>query len=495
MELYLKGHDYRYAAEQIMLLMFPGEKPKYLDAAPRDGRDYTAVSLSWGKVYATAYTKLVIGGCAYTGLARVAIDKLDGKLIRDRLLQRIIKFSFYRAAVKATGQKPPWGALTGIRPGRFLENLIQEMGSEEVALKALERDYYVSHKRAKLCLDSARAGLKVRHSLNKRDICLYIGIPFCPTRCAYCSFVSSSVEKSMKLIAPFLEALYKELTAVSEIIKFLSLNVVAVYIGGGTPTTLSAQQLKELIEHIYGTLDLNGLREFTVEAGRPDTITREKLETLKELGIDRISINPQTMEDEVLSNIGRRHSAEDIFSAFAVAKEVGGIEINADLIAGLPGDSPAGFKRSLDKMTELSPENITVHTLSMKKGSRLMLEQQKIPDGSEVGEMLDYAMECLSAHGYSPYYLYRQKYMSGAFENVGWCKKDTENIYNICIMEELCSIIALGAGGSTKLVNPKTGHIERIINAKYPTEYIERIDKIIKDKDYIYGFYSEDGMQ
>jgi len=491
MRLFLIGHDYKYAAEQILLMMFPDERPEYPEKVCREENNAAVITLKEGTEYFTAVTKLFYEGKICRGMSKVKKDSLTDKLEADRKLQKIIKLSFYKASIILKGQHPAWGALTGIRPGKILTNLMEKGLSADEAGSRMEKEYFVSPERTALCKDTARAGLILKNSLDKKDICLYIGIPFCPTRCAYCSFVSHSVEKSMKLIDPFLNALSAEIEKTAETAKELGLSIISVYIGGGTPTTLSAGELEWLLKKIYSEFDLSRCTEFTVEAGRPDTITREKLKALKDGGVTRISINPQTMSDKVLGIIGRRHTADDIINAFKLAREEGFDCINADLIAGLPGDTPEGFCQSLDKVLEMEPENVTVHTLSLKKGTKITLEGTEIPEGNDVSKMLDYSVRRLRETNYAPYYLYRQKFMSGGFENVGWSKPGYDNIYNIAIMEELCTILAMGGGGSTKLVAPKTGRIERIFNAKYPYEYIESINKIIEKKDYIKEFYMQ----
>lgn len=316
-----------------------------------------------------------------------------------------------------------------------------------------------------------------------------MGIPFCPTRCSYCSFVSQSVEKSMKLIEPFLQALFQELRATAKQVRELGLRVISVYMGGGTPTTLDPGQLDRLCSLLEEEFDLSAMREYTVEAGRPDTITTDKLRVLKAHGVNRVSVNPQTMSDGVLAAIGRKHSAKDVLTALEKVRTVGGFAVNMDLIAGLPSDTVEGFRDTVDKVLSLAPENITIHTLSLKKGSRIMLEGSVIPTAAEVGAMLDYGGEKLRRAQYRPYYLYRQKFMSGGFENVGWTKTGYENIYNICIMEELCSIIALGGGGSTKLIRHDGGRNIRLMAPKYPLEYINQIQETCADKEKIAEFY------
>ncbi len=489
MKLYFRGHDYKYAAEQMLLTMFPQERPEYPRGAPEGDR--MELSLSSGGRYTTALCSLYRGGQLYRSRAAAEIPAELGDLEADRIRQRLIKNAMYRSALKSGVKKPAWGALTGVRPGKLLEAKLSSGMGEEQALRQFVREYDVSPERAALCLDTSRETMKAAASLGPRDVCLYVGIPFCPTRCAYCSFVSQSVEKSMKLIAPFHAALHKELKATAEQLRELGLTPVSIYMGGGTPTTLSAGQLDELCSWIEEEFDLSSLREYTVEAGRPDTITQEKLLVLGRHGVDRLSVNPQTMEDSVLELIGRRHTAADIIKALELVRSSGGFAVNMDLIAGLPGDSVPGFQSSLEKLLSLEPENITVHTLSLKKGSRITLEGSPLPSAEEVSAMLDYAGERLRAQAYSPYYLYRQKFMSGGFENLGWAKPGYVNLYNICIMEELCSIIALGGGGSTKLIRPDQGRNIRLMAPKYPLEYIENIDKTCGDKIKIAEFYRE----
>lgn len=489
MRMYLRGHDYKYAAEQMLLTLFPSERPEYPAGKPEGER--IELTLSRGSRMCTASCVLVRGGRRFYGRAACRLSLLTDALITDRICQRLLKNALYRAALSSGHTRPPWGALTGVRPGKLLAGLIRECGSREEALSRFMEEYDVSPQRAALCLDTTGETLRAEQSLAERDICLYIGIPFCPTRCSYCSFVSQSVEKSMKLIPPFVEALLREIATTGEILRRQGLRVRSVYFGGGTPTTLSPEQLERVLSALETAVDLSAVQEYTVEAGRPDTITAEKLHVLRAHGVDRISVNPQTLSDRVLEIIGRRHSAADILTALELVRQVGGFEVNMDLIAGLPGDTAEGFRATLEQVLTLAPENITVHTLSLKKGSRILLEGAVLPGAEEVSDMLDYSQKRLRAEGYAPYYLYRQKFMSGGFENVGWAKPGTENLYNICIMEELCSIIAMGGGGSTKLIRPGDGRNLRFIEPKYPLEYINSIDAVCEQKQKIADFYSE----
>ena len=382
-----------------------------------------------------------------------------------------------------------FNTLTGIRPAKLAAGYLEKGMTPRQVDHLLRDTYSVSETRRELCIEAAQAGLKAKAGLKPEDISLYIGIPFCPTRCAYCSFVSQAVEKSFALMEPYLEVLLGEITQAAQMVKDLGLNVKSFYMGGGTPTTLSAGQMDRLLTHLNQSFDLSRCAEYCIEAGRPDTIDREKLRVLLDHGCDRISVNPQSLEDSVLRAIGRRHTAADIEKTMALAMSMGFRHVNMDLIAGLPADTPEGFRRTLDKCLSFGADNITVHTLALKKGSRILLEGLPIPTAEDVARMLDYADPTLRAAGFSPYYLYRQKYMSGSFENVGWCISGAQGLYNIYIMEELHSILSLGAGGSTKMVDPVRGRIQRVFHAKYPTEYIQRPEKIAENLSAFRAFH------
>ena len=493
MKLYYRGHDYKYAAEQMLLTLFPTERPEYADAPPGPGEDALVLSLSRGAAWATATAALTWGGVEYRAARRCRVSELTDQLSADRALQRILKLAFYDAGTAALGKEPPWGALTGVRPVKIPAKAMLAGATPAQAEKVLRDTYRVSPGRRKLAMDCAQASLAAQRSLGEHEVSLYVGIPFCPTRCAYCSFVSADVGRALKLIDPFLDALSREIRATGAMLADAGLRVRTVYFGGGTPTTLSAPQLDRLMGEIAEHIDLSACTEYTVEAGRPDTITAEKLAVLKRRGCDRVSVNPQSMSDAVLAAMGRAHRAADILGAFALVRESGIGCVNMDLIAGLPGDSADGFRSSLDRVLELGPENVTVHTLALKKGSRLMEGETPLPPGEDVAAMLDYAWRALRESGQIPYYLYRQKYMSGSFENVGWCLPGTESLYNICMMEELHTIVSLGGGGVTKLVDRHTGYIQRVANAKYPQEYIQKIDAICADKARVAEFCRQHG--
>ena len=462
MRLYFRGHEYKYAAEQMLLTLYPEERPVYPDGAPSGDR--AELILEEGR----ALCRLTLNGQSREAAAEVRpwADEVE----RVRQEQHAVKLAFYRAALAAGRPKPAWGALTGVKPGKLMARYLAEGKTAE----DFSRDFDVDMERAALCETTARHTIAVKNSLAPGDIGLYAGIPFCPTRCAYCSFISSAVGQNEKLVTPYLDALLTEIARTGEAVRRAGQRPVSLYLGGGTPTTLSASQLDRLCRGLEEHFSLDALREYTVEAGRPDTITAEKLAVLKDHGVTRVSVNPQTMSDEVLAAIGRRHTAQDILDALALVRAAGDFAVNMDLIAGLPKDTEDGFARTLDTVLALGPENITVHTLAMKNGSRLAEHPETLPDGAAVGRMVDHARERLTAAGYVPYYLYRQKYMSGGFENVGWRKGVHVNLYNIMMMEELCPIAAMGAGASTKLMGPN-GAVKRRMNPKYPKEYIERI--------------------
>ena len=489
MKLYLEGHDYRYAVEQIMLILLPGQRPEYPDAppAPDEAAAHSALVLRDGT--ARARTVLQLDGRRSEGTAETVLPETDDGLTRDRLCQRIIKQSFYKAALPLLDHAPDWGALTGVRPAKLAAKALADGRSRAEVERMFREEFFVSPQRTRLALEAAEAGLEVARGLRPEELSLYVGIPFCPTRCAYCSFVSADIQRALKLVEPYLEALGREIDAAARLLPQAGAKVRTLYFGGGTPTTLSPAQLDRLLGQLHRSLDLSGLSECTVEAGRPDTITAEKLAVLRDYGVDRLSVNPQTMQNHVLRAMGRAHTAADVLRAYDLARRAGDWAINMDLIAGLPEDSADGFRDTLETVLSLAPENITVHTLALKKGSRLTLEGRGLPSGEETARMLAYAWPRLEEAGYRPYYLYRQKYMSGALENIGWCRPGYEGIYNVCIMEELHTILALGAGGSTKLTDPHTGKITRLTNPKYPYEYIQRVQQLCAEKEAIVPFY------
>ena len=364
------------------MTLFPGERPEYPEGKPEGRR--MEIRLHEGKRMTTASCLYCDGEQSRYGRAAVQNTRLTDRIQTDSLCQQIVKLAIYRAVLRSGRKKPVWGALTGVRPGKLMSPMLERGIPEKEALKRFEAEYDVAHDRALLCLDTSKATVRADRLLEAGDVCLYVGIPFCPTRCAYCSFVSQSVEKSMKQIPAFLETLELELHAVAEQIRRNGLRVVSIYMGGGTPTTLDEGQLDRLLTKIETEFDLSALRECTVEAGRPDTMTVGKLHTLRKHGVDRVSVNPQTMSDEVLEAIGRKHSAQDIVRALRQVRETGGFAVNMDLIAGLPTDTEESFRRTVDTVLDLIPENITPRT------------SPSIPSASNAGR------GCTSERGRSP---------------------------------------------------------------------------------------------
>lgn len=400
------------------------------------------------------------------------------------------KRELYTLLEELTGMKPEWGTLTGVRPLKPALDILNVTGNIDDMKSNLKNKYLLSDTKADLLAEIAEYQRSHVNGNPSDYISVYAGIPFCPTRCEYCSFASNVAGEGE--IANYLNNLVKEIEFTGNLLRHNkeTKQIESIYIGGGTPTTLSSTQLKELINALADAFSVNPADiEFTVEAGRPDTITDEKLLALKELGIGRISINPQSMKDRTLKLIGRDHCSEDIRNAFALADKHGFEVVNADLIAGLPEETPNDFKSSLDEIIGLGAENITVHTLSVKRGSRLHEHDPLYyrRDIERVSEMLSYAGDKLRDCGYHPYYIYRQKHQMGAFENVGYCKENTHSIYNIRIMEDKQSIIALGAGGIGKIYFPEEDRIERVANVSNYKIYSERFDEMLERKNTYFG--------
>ncbi|WP_367924360.1 coproporphyrinogen dehydrogenase HemZ [uncultured Ruthenibacterium sp.] len=402
--------------------------------------------------------------------------------------ETILCTALFQMLCGVTGKRPPWGMLTGVRPVRLVRSLYQQGMNEEQVANHLTKDCFVSKEKLQLAMRIEKLQRPILAQVHPRSFSLYISIPFCPSRCSYCSFVSRTTGESAKLIEPYVERLCEELNAIGSLSQKLNLKLETIYIGGGTPTAISADQLRRLMKTVNSCFDVAGIQEYTVEAGRPDCTTPEKLAVLKEYGATRISINPQTLSDEVLRAIGRRHTAQDVLDCFDIARKLGHNNINMDLIAGLPLDTVEGFSRSLSGVMALGPENITVHTLTLKRASTLV--EDHAPDRyADVAKMLS-CCSALSDAGYVPYYMYRQKGTLQNLENTGYTKPGYSGLYNIYIMEEVHTILSAGAGGSTKMVAPD-GHIKRIFNHKYPLEYLRCYDVVQQRKQGIEDFYGQ----
>lgn len=483
MLLTIKGHAFRYECENLCRLFFPYSPVRVEDAAPAPGEP-------WAETCITA--------CGETYEYRVRVCDGTKELLRiKRHAEGVVEYRMtdllYRAFSELTGYTPAWGMLTGIHPVKLLRQYTEQLGEEAGLAKFCGR-CHVTPQKAKLARRVLHAQAAAVSALCENDFCLYVGIPFCPTRCSYCSFVSQDMEHAKKLIEPYFELLLTEIERTAQITKELGLRLRTVYIGGGTPTTLGPLQLSRLCETIKAVFDFSYCREFTVEAGRPDTIDREKLLALKAAGVGRISINPQSLSDTVLQNIGRKHTAQDVLDAFALAKEAGFQEINADLIVGLPGDDLAGFQKTLDGVIDLGAANVTVHSLALKRSARLVSEGGDLSlhsRGAETAAMVEYSIKRLTEEGYEPYYLYRQTRMAGNLENTGWAKPGTICRYNIYTMDESCSVIACGAGGVSKLKDPYSERLERIFNFKTAHEYIGRHREILERKEGVRVLYEQ----
>lgn len=485
MKLYLKGHTELYAVEQLQMQLFPGE-PTETVTAPFGSADGAVSTLSCGKTWATATAKVTWQGKTALASKRIPVEQAEDVRLRRRILQQ----SYFLAATQVLGTRPPWGALSGVRPTKLSTQHIQAGGTEASADKMLRDVYFVTPERRRLCIDCSRHTLEAASLLRPKDLSVYIGIPFCPTRCAYCSFVSQSIEKFGSYLEPYLEALLKEIAYTGKLLRESGWKIRSLYIGGGTPTTLSTPQMKRLMDGIQANFDLSDCLEFTVEGGRPDTLDLEKLKVIRAGGANRMSINPQTMSDDVLRRIGRSHTTKQLLQAYDDAVKAGFEGINMDLIAGLPGDTVEGFSNSVRQVIDLNPTNITVHTLALKKAAAMFQQRPDLPTGEDVAQMLDETAKQLRAAGYEPYYLYRQKFMSGSFENVGWCKPGFTGLYNIYMMEELHTILSLGGGGMNK-IQLEQNKLERYHNPKIPQDYINRIDTILHQKDEIFEILKE----
>lgn len=479
MNLYVKNHNFHFELENLTRLFFPNEKITVIRdfSEPQPPCIYTEVS---DKI--TISVNIGSFNKSETAVKRLTDD--DNELVSAQLL--------YKLLCDFTGLTQPWGILTGVRPVKLLRRLAEE-SSEEQAVKKFEKDFFVSNEKIALSRETEHNERKILELSKPESFSLYVGIPFCPSRCSYCSFVMASIERAEKLIEPYTKLLCEEIKRTAEIANKLGLRLETVYFGGGTPTTLSAEQLDTVLGTVNKSFDMSTCREFTVEAGRPDTIDIAKLFALKENKVDRISINPQTVNDEVLKTIGRKHTAQQFFDAFELARKCGFDNINTDLIAGLPTDTPESFKNSLDSIVRLNAECITVHTLCMKRASRLTTEgvTLDLQQSRDAREMLAYTQNILGQNEYIPYYMYRQSRMVGNLENVGWSKKGFESLYNVYVMDETHTILACGSGGVTKLKRNNPDCLERIFNFKYPYEYIDRFDELIQRKSGIMQFYGQ----
>ena len=450
----------------------------------KDEEGYILSNFTYKNKKINVYTEIIFGFDTYFEdyFFDFDIENKSPQLIKKIFTAACTK-SFCHAAMKIRKINLPWGVMCGIRPAKNVRVLLDEGYSHEEVEEIFKEIYEVSDEKIKLAHTVAKNEEKLLENIGKNSVSIYIGIPFCPTRCLYCSFVSTDIHTSGKYMDEFVEKLLLETDKTAEIIEKLGMYVENIYIGGGTPTTLSEKHLKMLFDRLKKHFDFSKIKEFTLEAGRPDTITYEKLYEAKMGGVNRISINPQTMNEETLKKVGRTHSPEMVRDCMKMAREVGFLNINMDLIAGLPDETVEMFKKSLDEVIELNPENITVHSMCIKRAADLKNKIKELTAAKEMNEMLSYTQRRMSETKREPYYMYRQKNTSGNLENVGYSKDGFMSTYNVNIMEEKQTIIALGGGGSSKLV--MGDRIERVFNFKDPLEYIRRFDEIIEKKDEI----------
>ncbi len=503
----IHGDISQYYVQTLCMVFFPGAK--FNEDANRDpNAPRVTVSI---KNYKNGNIRAIVEIEAFGRTSRAEeMATPSPNIVPERMGKIAVGRAMFAAGKELFGHIPPWGVLTGVRPSKVATELIVKGNGILRSKKILRDEYFLNPQKAALAVSVANTEIYLTKKLPDNLCSIYISIPFCPSRCAYCSFVSFTSSKLLSLIDDYLLKLYDDLENMVGVIKELGLQIATVYIGGGTPTVLTAEQLKTLLSKLNTLIDVSSLMEFTLESGRPDTITEEKLHIAKEYGVTRISVNPQTLSDDILKGIGRRHTVQDFYDAYEIAKKSGIRHINVDVIAGLPGDSFAEFSRTIDGIIALDPSNITVHTFSVKKSSDMLRENHKVYSlkGGDVGKSVSYSQIKTKLAGYHPYYLYRQKNTVGNLENVGYAKEGADGMYNIFMMEELHSIFAVGAGAVTKLVckgSPVDGkdHIVRIFTPKYPYEYLRDADVIrqgcsqeekapIRDK--IIAFYRENGM-
>ena len=469
MRCIIKGHDFLYEIQTVSQIFYPNERFILTDAPSGSGLTVESVLIN-EEIISRAY---VDGALSAEDIGRAgARGKSE--------LKRSVCAGMYRALQTLTGYAGPWGMLTGVKPTKLIRELLDKNYSEAEIFEYINREYFTDASKIRLCLDAALAGRAAAEAICGETASLYIGVPFCASRCLYCSFTSYEINKYRA--GDYLDALYLEMKAAGPFFNKKKLD--AVYIGGGTPTALGENDFAALLDRVAENFDTANAYEYTVEAGRPDTITREKLRAMKIRGVTRVSINPQTMNDGTLALIGRGHSSKEYTDCVASARDRGFTNINSDIIMGLPGETAEHAIRTAEALGETDPEGIAVHTLAVKRASRLRgeLSEHRLPDNAETGKMLAIAREHCEKMGMRPYYMYRQKNMSGNFENVGYSKKGYECIYNIRMTEERQTVVALGAGGATKIFYEPENRIERIVNVKDPGEYIKRIDETAERK-------------
>ncbi|MFR4163502.1 MAG: coproporphyrinogen dehydrogenase HemZ [Paraclostridium sordellii] len=477
----LKGHDYKYEVAELLKL-FTTQFRFIKDNEEYDKRIINSVNIDSNEV--NSLTNYYEGeNLVISKQESFDITKLNNEEVKKKT-KTVIKRSMFRVLDKVFETYVPWGVLTGIRPVKIVHSLLDKGISESEIREILKNNYLIKDEKIDLALDIAKRERVFIYPIDKNKISLYVSIPFCPTRCVYCSFPANPMKQFGHLRDDYIKALIKEIKGLAKLLKDTNKEIETLYIGGGTPTALEADQLDTLINALFKELDLTNIKEFTVEAGRPDTITKEKLEVMKKHNVTRISINPQTMNDETLVKIGRDHNVNDIVDCFKLARSLGFDNINMDIILGLVDENLDMVRNTLEKIKELNPESLTVHTLAIKRASTLKenLDKYELTRYEEMIKMIELSMEYAKDMGLNPYYMYRQKHMLGNLENIGYAKEGFECIYNIQIMEEKQSNLAIGAGAISKYVYVDEDRIERTDNVKNVELYIERIEEMIERK-------------
>ena len=486
MTLIFCGNDYKYEIEGIMKLFIPASRFKivYSDTAAGEEEYAFILERDEGAEILLSVKTVCFGKTASREMLLARDDSSDRELLLSKML--------FECMSEITGIRPKWGVMTGVRPVKRVNKYLSEGYSKEEIRNILSEDFYCSEEKFEIAYRTAMTQADITSTLPKDSFSLYVSIPFCPTRCSYCSFISQTVDAGKKIIPAYIDKLCEEIRYTGKLAAKLGLRLDTVYFGGGTPTSVSAAYLSRIMRTVSESFDMSVVREYTVEAGRADTITQDKLEAIMQNGCSRISVNPQTLNNSVLQAIGRKHTAEQFLEAFALARSLGFDEINTDIIAGLPTDTPESFERTISGLIDLSPENITVHTLSIKRAADLNRSEEKSTVlRSAASVMVDTAGQKLLSNGFAPYYLYRQKNMLENLENIGWSKPGHESLYNIFIMEEIQTILAVGAGASSKLVDLEGGRLERIFNYKLPLEYVRSFDYMLEKKKAVERFYAE----
>ncbi len=483
MKLFIEGDINLYYVQTLCLLFFPGAKFSQEEKLT-EASDVLTLKMVESDSGVTAYAELTSGGKTSrkerfepykTGITKVRSAKIASGI-----------------AVLACGEElfdcmPPWGIMTGVRPAKIALPMVDSGMTTAQIRNALIRDYFLNPKKAALLTGIAEKEAQIIRNTAKNTCSVYISVPFCPSRCAYCSFVSYSTKRLLSMVDDYLARLCDDIDRIFDNIERLGMRVVTVYVGGGTPTVLDNNQMKLLLSKITSRVDPDTLSEFTYEAGRPDTVTAEKMAIIKAFGVTRVSVNPQTLNDMVLESIGRRHTVSDFYRAYEIARKTGIKHINTDLIAGLPGESFSSFSRSVDEILKLKPDNVTFHTFCVKKAADILKNGTDVysRNGGDTGKSVDYSQVAAGLAGYEPYYIYRQKNTVGNFENVGYALNGAEGLYNVYMMEEVHSVFAAGAGAVTKLVSADRSTIKRVAMPKYPYEYLsdEYYNRISKERD------------